>query len=173
MNKLIFSVLILFLANLGTAQVSFEQNPFEKADPFQYQSVRNNFWQQVDNFLAKEEYENVINLAFGEEIKSLKPNEKAEVYLAIAEAANKTNHPYLAFVLSHEITKIFPLSNQAIRSYFLIEDILKKNAISDELIIGETVIEQDINFDSKKIPYELKSFLGFCICVRLERVPAH
>ncbi len=143
------------------AQVKFEQNPFEKADPFQYQSARNDFWKQVDDFLTNKKYDEIIKLASDENIKKIKPNEKAEVYLAVAEAAVKTDHPYLAFILTHEITKIFPLSNQALRAYFLMEEVIKKNSLFDEIIIGETIIEQDINLESKKIPQELKSFLGY------------
>lgn len=154
-------LLFLLLASVAHSQVSFEQNPFEKADPFQYQSIRNDFWKQIDDLMFKKDYDGVVRAAFNEDIKRIKPNEKAEVYLAVAEAAVKTDHFYLAFILCHEITNIFPLSNQAIQSYFLLEEILKKNALTDDLIIGETVIEQDINLESKKIPVELKSFLGY------------
>ena len=160
MSRFLVSAILIF-GFLAQAQVSFEQNPFEKADPFQYQSIRNDFWKQVSELIDKKDFDAVVSLAFSEDIKKLKSNEKAEVYLAVAEAAVKTDHFYLAFMLCHEITNIFPLSNQAIRSYFLIEEILKKNALTDDLIIGETIIEQDINLESKKIPVELKSFLGY------------
>ena len=160
MNKIILFISFFALSS-SYAQISVEQNPFEKADPFVYQSTRNDFWQVIQGHLNKNEYAKVIELASQEDIKALKPNEKAEVYLAVAEATSKSGHPYLAFLLAHEITKIFPLSNQAIRSYFIVEDILKRNAITDDLIIGETIIEQDINFDNKKIPFELRGFLGY------------
>ncbi len=143
------------------SQVNFGQNPFEKADPYQYQSVRNEFWKQVDDLLVNKKYEEIIKLATAEEFKKIKLNEKAEVYLAVAEAAVRTDHPYLAFMLAHEITKIFPLSNQALRSYFLMEEVIKKNSLFDELILGETIVEQDINLESKKIPQEIRGFLAY------------
>lgn len=145
------------------SQVKFEQNPFEKADPFEYQSARNEFWKYVEDLLKAGNYDEVVKYASGENIKKIKPNEKAEVYLAVAEAAIQSEHPYLAFLLCYEITKIFPLSNQALRSYFIMEEVIKKNSIFDELIIGETIVEQDINLESKKIPYEIKSFLGYML----------
>src|SRR4051812_31503697 len=123
MNKVV-AVLFLFFTVPCYSQVKFEQNPFEKAEPFQYQALRSEFWQKTEKFSAEKQYEELIEFISEENIKTLKPNEKAEVYLAIAEVAVKTDHPYLAFILCHEITKIFPLSNQAIRSYFLIEEIL-------------------------------------------------
>ena len=110
------------------AQVKFEQNPFEKADPFQYQSARNEFWKQIEDMLQNKRYDEVLLFAGNENIKKIKPIEKAEVYLAVAEASVRTDHPYLAFILTHEITKIFPLSNQALRAYFLMEEIIKKNS---------------------------------------------
>ena len=159
-NKLVF-VFVFLAISLLNAQVKFEQNPFEKADPFRYQSARNEFWKQVEDLLLNNQFEGVILLAGNENIKKIKSIEKAEVYLAVAEVAVRTDHPYLAFILTHEITKIFPLSNQALRAYFLMEEIIKKNSLFDELIVGETIIEQDINLDSKKIPHELKGFLAY------------
>ncbi len=155
------TVLLLLYIIPCYSQVKFEQNPFEKAEPFQYQALRGEFWRETETLSSTKQYNELIEYISEENIKTLKPNEKAEVFLAIAELAVKTDHPYLAFILCHEITKIFPLSNQAIRSYFLIEEILKKNSLFDELIIGETIIEQDINFESKKIPQELKGFLAY------------
>lgn len=153
----------MFLLRPAYPQVKFEQNPFEKADPFQYQSARNEFWKLVDRLLIDKKYEEIIKLASDENIKKLKPNEKAEVYLAVAEAAARTDHPFLAFILCHEITKIFPLSNQALRAYFIMEDVIKKNSLFDEIIIGETIVEQDINLESKKIPHEIKGFLAYML----------
>lgn len=161
MNKLLIFSFVFLGFSILNAQVKFEQNPFEKADPFQYQSARNEFWKQIDELLLDKKYEEIIILAANENIKKIKPIEKAEVYLAVAEAALKTDHPYLAFILTHEITKIFPLSNQALRAYFLMEEIIKKNSLFDELIVGETIIEQDINLESKKIPHEIKGFLAY------------
>ena len=111
MNKnIIYSGIILSLVFLLTkpaySQVKFEQNPFEKADPYQYQSVRNEFWKQVEEMLLNKKYDEIIKLTTEEDLKKIKPNEKAEIYLAVAEAAVKTDHPYLAFMLTHEITKI-------------------------------------------------------------------
>ena len=153
--------LVFLLTKPAYSQVKFEQNPFEKADPYQYQSVRNEFWKQVEEMLLNKKYDEIIKLTTEEDLKKIKPNEKAEIYLAVAEAAVKTDHPYLAFMLTHEITKIFPLSNQALRAYFLMEEITKKNSLFDELIIGETIIEQDINLESKKIPQEIRGFLAY------------
>lgn len=160
MNKSLIYLVFCFVLT-AQAQVKFEQNPFEKADPFQYQSARADFWKQVEDLLLNKKYEEIILLTSSENIKKMKPIEKAEVYLAVAEAAVRTDHPYLAFILTHEITKIFPLSNQALRAYFLMEEIIKKNSLFDELIVGETIIEQDINLDSKKIPHEIKGFLAY------------
>lgn len=162
LNKF-FVFFFILIAQPLWAQVSFEQNPFEKGEPFKYQPLRYEFWTQVDGLLADGKTGEVIRLVSGENFKKLKLNERAELYLAVAEAAVKADHPYLAFLLAHEITHIFPLSNQALRSYFLVEEILKKNSLFDELIIGETFIEQDINLESKKIPPELKGFLGYIL----------
>ena len=160
MSKLILFFTFLYATTVA-AQISVEQNPFEKADPFVYQSARNEFWKEVETYLKKEQTKELAALLSSQSVKGMKPNELAEVYLAVAEMAIQKSHPYIAFILAHEITKIFPLSNQAIRSYFIIEEIFKRNAISDDLIIGETVIEQDINFENKKIPFELRGFLGY------------
>lgn len=158
-----YVLLLLILQSLAQAQVSFEQNPFEKSDPFQYQSARNEFWLNVEELIKSKKYNEVIQLASNENLKKLKTNEKAEVYLAVAEAAAKTDHPYLAFILCYEISKIFPLSNQALKAYFIMEDVIKKNSLFDEIVIGETIIEQDINLDSKKIPHEIKGFLAYML----------
>jgi hypothetical protein len=47
--KLFFALLLTFSFKNVNAQVSFEQNPFEKADPFQYLSVRSDFWNEFNN----------------------------------------------------------------------------------------------------------------------------
>jgi hypothetical protein len=160
-NKILTFLIVICVFLQASAQIKFEQNPFEKAEPFEYQSVRNSFWKEIDQQLKQGMFDEALALAFSQETKSLKLNEKAEVYLAVAEIAVRTGHPYIATMLAHEITHIFPLSNQAIRSYFLLEEILRKHAIYDEFIIGETIIEQDINFENKKIPGELRGFLGY------------
>ena len=161
MIKSVIGIFILAFVFKSSAQINFEQNPFEKGEPFEYQSVRNNFWKVIDSQLKQGQYDEAMAVIFNQEVKDMKPNEKAEVYLALAEVAVRTDHPYLATILAHEITHIFPLSNQAIKSYFLLEEILRKNAVYDDLIIGETIIDQDINFDNKKFPAELKGFLGY------------
>lgn len=161
-KKIIFGFLVLsVIVTKVSAQVTFEQNPFEKAESFKYIPIRGEYWSQIEEYLKNKKYEAIISYTASEPFAKLKNNEKAELYLAVAEAAVRADHPYLGFLLSYEITKVFPLSNQAIRSYYLMEEIIKKTSLQDELIIGETILEQDINLESKKIPADLKSFLGY------------
>ena len=75
----------------------------------------------------------------------------------------ESDKPYIASFLIFEINKIFPLSNQSIRSLYLLEKIYQKYNIIDEIFLMENIFDQDINLNDKKIPKDLKSFIAYLI----------
>lgn len=145
----------------ASAQIEFEKNPFEKEKSFEYIPQNKNFWEEYQQLKANKKFDDMNTLISKQNLKTSKTNEKAEVYLAFADAAYEQNHPYVSLVAIFEINKIFPLSNQSIMSFFLVEKIFKNYNIHDRVLISESFLDQDIDITSSKIPNEIKSFLGY------------
>ncbi len=143
------------------SQIEFEKNPFEKDKPFEYVPLNNKFWGEYQTLKTNKNYTDMNSLISNQNFKQLKSNEKAEVLLAFADAAYEQNHPFISLVSVFEINKLFPLSNQSIMSYFIIEKIFKNYNIQDRVLVSEVFLDQDFDFENTKIPNEIKSFLGY------------
>lgn len=156
----LFIVLLLF-SSMAYGQIDFEKNPFEKEKPFEYIPLNKKFWDEYQLLKKDKNFNQINKLIVDQDINKLKANEKAEVYLAFAETAFDQNHPYISLVTIFEINKLFPLSNQSIMSYFIIENIYKNYNIYDRVLVSESFLDQDIDLTNSKIPNEIKSFLGY------------
>ncbi len=155
-------VFILQFFSVGMmSQIEFEKNPFEKDKPFEYIPLNNKFWTEYQTLKTNKNYTDMNSLISNQNFKQLKSNEKAEVLLAFADAAYEQNHPFISLVSVFEINKLFPLSNQSIMSYFIIEKIFKNYSIQDRVLVSEVFLDQDFDFENTKIPNEIKSFLGY------------
>ena len=158
--KFIFSVALVFSQD-AFSQIEFEKNPFEKEKAFEYIPQNKSFWEEYLKLKADKKFDDINALINKQNIKTSKTNEKAEIYLAFADAAFEQNHPYVSLSAVFEINKLFPLSNQSIMSFFIIEKIFKNYNIHDRVLISESFLDQDIDVSSAKIPTEIKSFLGY------------
>lgn len=158
-----FSIIFIALlfSHLSFSQIQFEKNPFDKEAPFSYIPVNEDLWRSYEKNLKSKSHDANLDLVKSLQFSKLKMNEKAEAYLILAENAFESGRPYLASLLVFEINKIFPLSNQSIRSLYLLEKIYQKHNIIDEVFLFENIFDQDINLNDKKIPRDLKSFISY------------
>lgn len=161
MIKNIIAAFLLFISTSSIAQIDFEKNPFEKEKPFEYMPLNKLFWGEYQKLKSEKNYEQINSLIASQNLKKLKDNEKAEIYLAFAETAFEQNHPFISLVAVFEINQLFPLSNQSIMSYFIVEKVFKNNNIHDRVLISESFLDQDFDLSNSKIPNEVKSFLGY------------
>ena len=159
-SRVLFILLTIFCAT-AFSQIDFEKNPFEKEKPFEYIPLNKKFWDEYLLLKKDKNFEQINKLIVDQDVKKLKDNEKAEVYLAFAETAYEQNHPFISLVAVFEINRLFPLSNQSIMSYFIIESIVKNYNIYDRVLVSESFLDQDVDLTNTKIPNEIKSFLGY------------
>ena len=180
MKIIFFSAFILFASIQFfcvidlQAQITFEKNPFEKEMPFDYKPINVQFWQEYEQILKGKENNEVVDKSIGlvksaEWTKKTK-NERAEILLVLAETAYRAEKPFLTTLLIFEINKMFPLGNQAIRSLYLLEKVVKQYNIIDEVFLTENLFDQDMDLQAKRVPQDLKSFVAYLIWDRYDKV---